>query len=207
VSRDGEDWIEASALQARHDAELLCHALHQQILLGWSRIAIVRRYAARCQSFDAPMLRQQADASRQPEAVLTRDFARYLFDQGLTPVLDPTIGGLRPDVIDACRLPLFYVEGKQYRDDHPRAMLLKAYRQVWSTWSRLRHAYHCPEAFLIVFRRAGPLVELPPRLVHDGLVLHSVLVDLSEAAGSSEARDPIRFAPEDLLPRDGDEET
>lgn len=204
LNSDGDDAVEAAARRAQQDAELLCHELRQRLLLGWSRRALVRRYAARCQAFESERLRAVADATRQPEAELTRDFARYLFDQGLTPLLEAPIAHLRPDLIDTGHQTMFYVEGKQYKDSSPRSMLIGAYRQVWSTWSRLRHQYHCPEAFLVVFRRSGPLVELPPQLVSSGLVLHSVLVDLSEQAGSAESKDPIRLSVEELLPKDND---
>jgi hypothetical protein len=95
----------------------------------------------------------------------------------------------------------FYVEAKQYKDRNPRAMLVRAYRQVWSTWGRLRQQHHCPEGFLVVFRRSGALAELPLRVQTAGLVLHTVLVDLSEAAGSSESLDPIQLSADDVLPQ------
>lgn len=199
VMRDGVDAVEDAARLVQEDCELVWHALRQRLLIGWSRVALVRRYAARCQAFDAERLRDLAD-THQPEAALTRDLARYLFDQGLTPLLEANIGRLRPDLIDQANGTLFYVEAKQYKEKSPRAMLLAAYRQVWSTWGRLREQHHCPEAFLVVFRRSGPRVELPPRIPYTGLVLYSVLVDVAEEAGSSERHEPIRLPVEEILP-------
>jgi hypothetical protein len=197
---DGADAVEAAARQAQQDVQLVCHTLRQRLLLGWSRRAIVRRYAARCQAFESERLRMVADSSHQPELELTRDFARYLFDQGLTPLLEASIGRLRPDLIDVGHRTMFYVEAKQYKESSPRTKLVKAYRQVWSTWSRLRQEYHCPEAFLVVFRRSGPLANLPTQVRCDNLVLHSVLVDLSDEAGSSESKNPIQLSEAELQP-------
>jgi hypothetical protein len=204
VHDDGRtgDPLEDVASDSRNDASLLFNELRQRVLLGWSRQSIVRRYAARCQAFDAARLREVAAAeTRKAEDELTRDFARYLFDQGLTPLLNVEIGRLRPDVIDIAGRTTFYVEAKQYSERNPRSMLLKAYQQVWSTWGRLRAQYTCPEAFLVVFRRSGPRVELPAELRFTGLILHSVLIDISADAGSTEKQSPIEFAAHELLPQ------
>jgi hypothetical protein len=201
LNRHGGNLIEIRASEVTDDAELIWHGVRQRLLEGWSRRALVRRYAARSQAFEADRLRLVADDdSSRAEASLTRDFARYLFDQGLNPLLDSNVARLRPDVLDIGGQTAFYVEAKQYRDS-PRAMLVAAYRQVWSTWGRLREQHHCPEAFIAVFRRGGPRAELPARMSMSGLVLYSVLVDISLEAGSSERFDPIQLTAEELLPR------
>jgi hypothetical protein len=195
--------LEDAAQQAQQDARLLHQELRQALLLGWSRQALVRRYAARCHAFDSERLRKAANAAaRRAEAVLARDFAKYLFDAGLTPLLEADIGALRPDLVDLGGRTMLYVEAKQYSGKSPRAMLIKAYRQVWSTWGRIRAQHNCEEAFLVVFRRSGPRVELPPELHLAGLVLYSVLVDLSPRAGSSEKHTAMRIDPAELLPTD-----
>ena len=48
-----------------------------------------------------------------PEDRLTAEFARYLFDQGLSPLSKPMAGGLQPDLLDPAAR--FYVEGKAIR--------------------------------------------------------------------------------------------
>jgi hypothetical protein len=124
-----------------------------------------------------------------------------VFDQGLLPLIDPTIGGLRPDVMHVGAGDPLYVEAKQYSGPHPKSTLQRAYNQVWSTLSRIRKVYPVAEAFLVIFRRGGPLVELPARLKYDGLTLHSVLTDISAKGGSKETAQVIRIQSADLRPK------
>lgn len=195
------DDVNAAAEAIVSDVELVTNELQMRILAGRSRLALMRRYAGQCEGFDADVLRRRLRSARgKPERELTLDFARYLFQQGLTPILDATIGGLRPDVINAAPGGLLYVEAKQYREKSPRAKIIAAYRQVWSTWGRLENAHRAPEAFLLVFRVAGPRLELPQMLRHNERVLYSVLVDLSATAGSKERTSPVVLHPAELLP-------
>lgn len=190
--------------RATADAATVREELLLRIGLGRSRSALVRRYAARCEAFDAERLRAACAAdSRNAERVLTLDFARYLFDSGLTPLLDGTASGLRPDILHVEASSLFYVEAKQY-DANPKSQLRRAYSQVWSTWGRLRKTYPCTEAFLVVFRRAGQYAELPSVIRQAGLRLHSVLVDISIEAGSREKSSMVTITEEDLQPTDSE---
>jgi hypothetical protein len=125
-----------------------------------------------------------------------------LFDAGLSPLIDATTSGLRPDILHVGQASLFYVEAKQYDQDHPHSQLKKAYLQVWGTWGRLRKTHPTTEAFLVVFRRGGPWVELPEVVAHDGLKLYSVVVDISTSAGSKEKLPIVRLNGEDLVPAD-----
>jgi hypothetical protein len=187
------------------DARLVHEEVRFRLGSQRSRLALVERYAARCEAFDADRLRERcASDTGRAERLLTLDLARYLFDAGLTPLLDATMGGLRPDVIDVSRSSLFYVEAKQYGDEHPTSRLRSAYAQTWGTWARLRKTYNVPEAFLVVFRRAGPWVELPPVIRHDGLRLYSVVADISTEAGSRERQSPIVLTEDELRPQPGE---
>lgn len=188
-----------SALEdVTNDCRLLHDELRTRLLLGLSRRSVLNRYGARCEAFRAESLRELAETS-SPEAALTLDLAAYLFDCGFAPIIDPKIGRLRPDIIDVSRRSLFYVEAKQYNRS-PRSTLEDAYFQVWSTWMRLEKQYSLPEGFLVVFRRDGPLVELPSRLDFGGRRLHSILVDISPSAGSKERLKPIKLDPARLIP-------
>ncbi|MDX2055458.1 MAG: hypothetical protein SFV15_23855 [Polyangiaceae bacterium] len=195
------DEVSGAAADIQLDATLVTHELQLRLLAGRSRLALVRRYAARCEGFDAMLLRAKiADKPKGVESQLTLDFARYLFEQGFTPLMDPTIGGLRPDIFDTTRGGLLYVEAKQYSKPGARRQIVNAYRQVWSTWGRLENVHRAPEAFLLVFRVGGPRAELPPILRHGGRCLYSVLVDISPEAGSREKHQPISFQESALLP-------
>jgi hypothetical protein len=198
-----EDDVSAAASALVADAALVTNELQVRILAGRSRLALMRRYAAQCEGFDAGVLRQRILTARgKVEHELTLDFARFLFQQGLTPVLDGTIGGLRPDVLDASPSGLLYVEAKQYGNTSPRAKIVGAYRQVWSTWGRLANVHAVPEAFLLVFRVGGPRVELPAILRHGERKLYSLLVDLARTAGSREVAAPIALTGAELLPKE-----
>jgi hypothetical protein len=184
------------------DAELLHEELRLRIGLTRSRIGLSRRYAAGCEAFHATRLREECKAnSHTAETILTLDLARALFDAGLNPVIDGTVSGLRPDLLDTKVSSLFYVEAKQYNSRTPRSMIQKAYKQVWSTWARLRKQYPAAhEAFLVVFRLGGARAELPEVLTSEGFKLYSVLVDISSLAGSREKLQPLQLTEAELLP-------
>jgi hypothetical protein len=185
------------------DARVLYAEIRLRILRGLSRHGVLRRYAARCETFRAAELLAQSKGP-SPERALTRNLAEYLFDQGFTPIIDPEIARLKPDIIDAAAGSLFYVEAKQYSTAAGARKLAQAYQQVWSTWFRLEKHYRLHEGFLVVFRRSGPLVELPTEPLDCGpRRLYSLLIDISPTAGSREREKPIRLLKDALLPASG----
>lgn len=191
--------------ELRVDAGLLHEELRLRVGLARSRRALIQRYARRCEAYDAARLREQCVADPgNAERTLTLDLARYLFDAGLDPLIDPTVSGLRPDLLHVPSFPL-YVEGKQYRAKHPRAQIKKAFSQVWGTWGRLRKAYPCTEAFLVIFRRSGPWVEAPQVIRYKGLKLYSVIVDISKEGGSREKHAAIQLSEAELRPQEDDD--
>jgi hypothetical protein len=112
-----------------------------------------------------------------PEDRLTAEFARYLFDQGMSPLSKPMTGGLQPDLLDPAAR--FYVEAKQY-ESSGRRDIVKAVAQVMDTVGRLRGSqYELDEAFCVVFRRNGPYYDLPDTMHTQSYRLHLVLVDLA----------------------------
>jgi hypothetical protein len=165
-----------------------------------TRVSIVNRYKQRAEWFDREALSKLADVLYRAEALLTLDFAKYLFDAGLTPLLDASHGHVRPDVLSFSDGPLFYVEAKQFGDGpSPRTMLKKAYGQVWNTWSKLRAIYPCDEAFLLVFRCGGPHVSLPDVIRRDGRRLYSRVVDLTEKVGSKTGPGAIELTEAEVM--------
>lgn len=190
----GEQFILSS------DEQNVRESLVMQIGLTRSRISLIERFAARCEAFDAPRLRNIAADSSRPEAELTLELARYLFDHGMLPILDATVSGLRPDVLSLTSGPSLYVEAKQY-DKSPRATVIDAYHQVWSTWARVRKTYPVEEAFLVIFRRAGTLVELPKIVKYRQLKLYAVVVDISQQGGSREKEKVTQLSELELLPQ------
>jgi hypothetical protein len=197
--------VDVVYLELHEDAHLLYEELRFRIGQSRSRVSLVQRYAARCEAFDAQRLRDLCLGDPgNAERLLTLDMARYFFDAGIPPLIDATVGALRPDVLHIGSSALFYVEAKQYSDAHPSTQIKKAVAQVWGTWARLRRTYNSREAFLVIFRRAGAWVEIPSVVRHEGLHLFIVIADLSENAGSREKMHPIRFTEEELRPAPAD---
>jgi hypothetical protein len=198
IGKSTQSHLERDIEEVEEHGTLLRDELHQRLLLGLSRKAVVDRFAAKCETFERATLQTQKRGTA--ERSLTLKFAAYLFDSGFTPVIDPEIAGLKPDVLHAAQGSLFYVEAKQYAHRNPRRRIIAAYRQVWSTWLRIEKQFPLTEGFLVVFRRSGPLVELPRRLDYGHRRLYSTLIDVSEQAGSREQFAPIAVTPNLLLP-------
>lgn len=207
-----EEAPQPDILRLHRSLRTLHLALQTSLAKGRSRWATVRRFAARCESFDRDALLSQVDsAPEKAEAVLTLAFARYLFDMGFNPLIDAAACGLRPDIIDVVNDPAVYVEAKQYKDVGPGiiAALRKNLAQTLSTWDRLAQRWTVPEAFLLVFRLSGrPLAMETPHVRYRGRNLYLHCVDLGAAAESgSRASEPVRIDLRNLIPGETREET
>jgi hypothetical protein len=144
--------------EARGDEAILYEEVRHRLGTQRSHLRIVERFRVRCQWHDRDRLRVLAERSpSHAEDLLAGEFARYLFDNGLSPVTRPLVGGLEPDLFEPAAQPVLYVEAKQY-DGSAREYLVRGVRQVWDTMDRLRGSvYHTDEAFLVIFRRGGPV--------------------------------------------------
>jgi hypothetical protein len=167
----------------RSSAQRLHEELRRRIGATRSRLALVHRFKLRCEWHDRERMVAVAEdktlGGGGPEDRLTAEFARYLFDQGLSPLSKPMTGGLQPDLLDPAAR--FYVEAKQY-DSSARGDIVSAVAQVMDTVGRLRGSqYDVDEAFCVVFRRKGPYYDLPNTLHTQSYRLHLVLVDLAPA--------------------------
>jgi hypothetical protein len=214
--RDSKAWgpssgalPQPSILALQQDARTLHLALVTSLARGRSRLAIVRRFAARCESFDREDLAQAAGAATpgargRPEALLTLAFARYLFDAGFNPLVDAAACGLRPDVLDATSSPAVYVEAKQFEAVAEGVVqgLRSGLQQALNTWDRLAKRWYIPEAFLLVFRRSGrPIAIEPPFIEYGHRWLYVIVVDIAVGEESgSHAKEPVRVTLSDLLP-------
>lgn len=185
-------------VEIQDSVRILHLALVTSLARGHSRWAMVKRFAARCESLDRQRLQVAlSQCSGQPEGLLTLEFARYLFDAGYNPLVDATACGLRPDVLDATTSPAIYVEAKQYEQvgQGTPKQLQRALAQTLNTWARLSKRWNVPEAFLLVFRRSGRPLELEnTELRANGGRLYVLCVDLGDAAESgSRAEPPVRI--------------
>lgn len=116
-----------------------------------------------------------------------------MFDQGLNPLTDVPIAGLRPDILTLEQT--IYVEAKQYTGASARSRALLAIREAADGWGRVRNAVPgVDEAFVIVFRRGGPRLEFETEeLFLGGRRMYLVLADIAEtaASGSRQSAQPI----------------
>jgi hypothetical protein len=73
---------------------------------------------------------------------------------------------------------------------------------MWDTWNELDGQHHVREAFLVVFRRGGPLVTFDDFARHGTRTLYPILIDIAEPTtrGSRAAAKPIHISARDLLP-------
>jgi hypothetical protein len=189
--------IDRRVADLRDDVERLREELHRRIGTTRSRLALVHRFKLRCEWHDREGMLAVADDDRLPggpEDRLTGEFARYLFDAGLSPLTKPLAGGLQPDLLDPSAS--FYVEAKQYASSTARGDIINSVKQVLDTVGRLRGGpYAVDEAFCVVFRRDGPYYDLPAVLQTETYRLHLVLVDLAPAteAGRRQRDKPVQI--------------
>jgi hypothetical protein len=214
---DSADVLQKWAGQVKRDLSLLRRDLRHRIIQGRSRLGLVRRFATRCVRYERERLQQEVEEGKA-ESQLTIEFARFLFDHGLNPLINPKIAGLIPDIFLEPHLgkPI-YVEAKQYAGGSPKAKLREGFWQVLSTWGDLRNTCaQLDEAFLLVFRRGArkpnketkrsrlqfePLFDLPESLtLADGRRIYIVQTDLAPASqrGSREKEPPVPVSEGDL---------
>jgi hypothetical protein len=161
------------------------------------------RYQQRCQWFDATRLRElAADGPGKSEDRLTSTLAMYLFDLGLNPLTRPMFGNQQPDIYHGGAPFSFYVEAKQYDDNKSRGELLTGMNQIWDMLNQIKGtAFDVREAFLVVYRRSGPIYHFPDRVEHEGRVVFPVLVNIAEMTESgARAPKPILIEKADLMP-------
>jgi hypothetical protein len=195
--------IDKRVADLRDAVERLREDLHRRIGATRSRLALVNRFKLRCEWHDRDRMLTVADDDRLPggpEDRLTGEFARYLFDAGLSPLTKPLAGGLQPDLLDP--QASFYVEAKQYASSSARGDIVRSVAQVLDTVGRLRGGpYAVDEAFCVVFRREGPYYDLPPVLQTETYRLHLVLVDLAPTteAGRRQRNKPVQIPADEFF--------
>jgi hypothetical protein len=188
----------------------LVERLYQGLLLKVgtrrSAIALLRRFKTRCQTHDRKRMQELGADPNVIEPRLTSELALWLFDQGLNPLTEVPIAGLRLDLLDASKDPSasLYVEAKQYKDGDPiRQRIQRGMYQVYTSVGRLRgDQIDVTEAFLVIFRRSGALVHLPDEVPASDYVVFPIVIDIApeELTGSRERAQPIEMTVEELRP-------
>jgi hypothetical protein len=190
------------------DLETLRQELVRRIGLHLSHLALVNRFKTKCERFRSAELRDRCTVTaRSAEKALTLAAAEYLFDQGLNPLFNPQLVKLRPDLFDSALPHALYIEAKQYGEGEiPKRLIKEAAWQVWDTWSELDAQHKVKEAFLVVFRRAGPLLVFEGPARFHGRTMHPILVDIAPTneKGSRQKNQPVKISIQELLPREED---
>lgn len=207
-SADRDKIVREATADLIRDTRILLLELRARVGLTRSRLGLLQRFVARCQTYDSARLRELVRQERKKrrakvESVFTLELARFLFEQGLNPLVDPTIAGLRPDIFEhAAGEFSLYVEAKQYSAKNPRAQVVSAVRQVFDTWQRLRPQYPVHEAFLVVFRLGGPLVIVDDAVRGDFGTLHIQVADIAptSSVGSGARLQPVKITAAELAP-------
>lgn len=197
----------------KRDALLVLIEMRARLLLGWSRRALMQRFAARSARFSANFLRnlcQKHDDRTKQQKVedrLTNFAARFIFNQGLNPLTNLDVGGVRPDIFDVFGTgPALYIESKQYGDRTPGLTDIHDWSaQVWNTWHILSQSYsdRIHEGFLLVFRwGTGRQLALPPVVQNGTLTLYPMLVDIAPSGARGSRAEPlVQISEHDLLPQ------
>jgi hypothetical protein len=168
--------------------------LRLRVGLRRSQAGVVARFKERCEWHDRDRLQAIDD-----ENALTAELARYLFDSGLSPLTRPRTAGLEPDLLDVGSH--LYVEAKTYAKADHRRLFERGIRQVASTVERLRSAsIEVWDVFYVVFRRDGPLYDLPAEVPYANWTLRPLLIDVAPAAsaGSQQKHEVIAIPLDEL---------
>lgn len=197
---DAHAHVEKLAEELKGQVERVHEELRLRIGTRRSLVALLDRYKARCEWHDRARLRKvSSDAGRGAEDALTAEFARWLFDQGLSPLTKPLIAGLQPDLLEP------YVEAKRYKGGaNDRRHIVQGMWQLHDTVSALRGTpREVAEAFFVVFREDGPRYVLPDTVRGEGWTVFLRLIDIAPAvaSGSRQRHQPEAISLEELGPR------
>ncbi len=150
-----------------------------------ARMQIVERYKTRCTWYEASTIR--AIGQSEGELGLTRHLALFLFDQGLPVVTRLRLGVHEFDVADLASGTIL-VEAKTYSGSHTRSRVktdvLNGVSQVHSYLNSFEAATGIREAYLVVFRRGGALLDMPDRINTPRFSIYPVVIDVGEASDS-----------------------
>ena len=167
-----------------------------------SALRLLHRYKAWAQLYDAERLRELADSnSNKAELLLEAEAAKFLFQEGLTPLTQVTVGRLRPDVLDVFTGDALYIETKQLNSSRPVRTIESGAKQLRNTLGRVESLpIPVREAFLLIFRRSGPDIDLPEWYLAGRVRVYPVLIDLAETSesGSKQEHQAVVITEEQL---------
>jgi hypothetical protein len=170
-------------------------------LIHWQ---ILNRYKARCMWYDRERLLElvERNPTRRREDVLTRDLARYLFDNGISVLYRVRRGVHEFDLIGECSQAQIFLEVKTYKDSrNTRRTLVNGVAQLHAYLTGLEaHDTLVQEAYYVVYRLGGPLYDLPREIATNRLTIYPMTIDLgpSSESGRRQPR-PIVLEPAEFF--------
>lgn len=193
--------LDAWEVHLKPFVERLYHDLRRRIGEGRALVRLVDRFKERCEWHDRDRLRELAEGTHSKENTLTAEFARWLFDQGYSPLTRPLVGDLQPDLLEPSHL---YVEAKRYKDAKGRRAIVQGYWELHDGVMRTKGTkYEAREVLFLVFRESGPRYALPPEIRSGGWTTIIRLVDIaaSDQSGSRQKAEPIEIPESEFLAR------
>jgi hypothetical protein len=202
LSESEQEALDQLVSAAKALVQRLHHGLVSSATQIRSALRLLHRYKAWAQLYDAERLRELADSnSKKAELLLEAEAAKFLFQEGLTPLTQVTIGRLRPDVLDVFTGDALYIETKQLNDSQPMTTIVSGAKQLRNTLGRVESLpIPVREAFLLIFRRSGPDIDLPEWYLAGTVRVYPVVIDLAEtsASGSRQEHQAIVISGEQL---------
>lgn len=209
TARADQTEVEKLARQARRDAGRLLAELGTRLGRTKSRLAVLRRFQTYAQWYARDELRaavteaQRGGKRGEVEKILTERLARFLFEHGLDPLWRPLLGRLEPDLLDPSTTGRLYVEAKQASGGAAvKRAATQGVRQAMDTASQLvGTSYRLDEAFVVIFVRDSPRVDVPAALRVASLTVRLLVIDLNDwtEVGSRRTDKPVVIVEEDLL--------
>lgn len=166
----------------------------------------MNRYKLRCQAYDATALRRLVQDSARPEDRLVEHVARFLFDQGLAPLLWPQFANLEADILQPPSGEnrwSVYIEAKQYVNTNTR-YIRQGFWEMEDHLVRLSGSPYAPrEGFYVIFRRGGAQYRCPAVVTVSNISVYPIVIDIAEpdVSGSRQAAAPIALTVADLQNR------
>ncbi len=197
LGADEAKCVEVADDRLRKRVNVVVAELRRRLAGSRSRDALIRHYAARCEWMASAEIKDffaRRRGDKRVEDRLVEHLASFLFDHGLPVLTRPIVARLEPDLF-AANLPFepaLYVEAKQFSTQSgATAAIRNGARQIWNTAERIRKRFDLREAFLVIFRRGGPMLRFEGDVTRSGITLRPLQVDVAPSIVSGSRAQPV----------------
>ena len=169
--------------------------LLDSIETGAAFLFALNQFKKKCEWYESKRIRDLCLAPKNPEKKVKEVLATFLFDQGLTPVLESHFGKSIPDISDLAPGTPMVIEAKIYRKQ--RNAILKGFNQIYQYASTIG----AERAYYVFFNPEDVVVETPQSVLVNGRLIYLVQVELPKEPPSGNKMKIVRFTEEELLGR------